>query len=138
MEKKLVIEEKLKYVYLDYYTFFNGNLSEIKKKINNLEVFINEKYEEVFIKNEDQYKPTPIPINPNNYFDFKIDYDNYDGDPELTIYGIRYETDEELSRRKSIVKKRTETLKKNKLIKQKQKIEKEKLLFEKLKEKYGK
>lgn len=123
--KKLEIKERL-HLYLDRHTF-QGSLEQV---IKNLEDIPNRLMQE-----------NPIVMkDPKRFIRFELnnDYDYHDETLEVSLYGVRLETDEELEKRADRAKRAKESANKAAVTRSKSKDKRERDLYEKLKEKYDK
>lgn len=114
LEKK----EKL-YLYTDLYYLLSGSLDEASLKILDLEKRLRS-------------ENTVVISNPNMFKRFEIEYKHYDDSPEIQIYGIRMETDEEVKARLDFAKRKKEVF----LRAKKDAETKERELYERLKKKF--
>jgi len=73
-------------IYIDAYSLLTGTLDDVSKNILALE---NRAKEEIFI----------VKKNPELYLRFQLDFNNDQDGVEMTLYGIRLETDKELEER---------------------------------------
>lgn len=122
-EAKIEIKEKL-YMYVDVYDLLSGTIQQAAQNVLDLEKRLRE--EHALVKNE-----------PDRFIRFEIElYIDHDSGAELSIEGVRIETDHEFATRQARTRNATKASKIAAENRKKNQEEKEFELFKKLSRKY--